>query len=356
MSPFRRVGIPDGRFVDHGSVTDLRRVLGLDEAGILAPGDRGHRAIGISRRTVRPMVSVAQPCDGGSRGRRASRRGRPEADASREGPPRPAPRRARPGGHAHPGPGTAPGRAPCASATATRHVATGGPATSSTVDVEIALERVPRYVSRGGEKLAGALDAFGVDPAGSLCLDVGASTGGFTDCLLQRGAQPCLCSRRGARTAGRVAPGGRPRGEHGTHPRRAAGPGRRGPARAAGARRTSPSRTSRSSRSPGCSRGIAAQTMPGADIVALVKPQFELSPRDVPRGVVRDPAVAARRRRTRPASHAASASGSSCWRRSSRRSSGRRATTSSSCTCGCRSAVATGRRPGATAGRGRRPA
>ena len=44
------------------------------------------------------------------------------------------------------------------------------------------------YVSRGGVKLAGALDAFAVDPAGLTCLDVGASTGGFTDCLLQRGA------------------------------------------------------------------------------------------------------------------------------------------------------------------------
>jgi 23S rRNA (cytidine1920-2'-O)/16S rRNA (cytidine1409-2'-O)-methyltransferase len=44
------------------------------------------------------------------------------------------------------------------------------------------------YVSRGGVKLAGALDAFGVDPAGKRCLDLGASTGGFTDCLLQRGA------------------------------------------------------------------------------------------------------------------------------------------------------------------------
>ena len=43
-------------------------------------------------------------------------------------------------------------------------------------------------MSRGGEKLAGALDSFGIDPAGRTCLDVGASTGGFTDCLLQRGA------------------------------------------------------------------------------------------------------------------------------------------------------------------------
>jgi 23S rRNA (cytidine1920-2'-O)/16S rRNA (cytidine1409-2'-O)-methyltransferase len=44
------------------------------------------------------------------------------------------------------------------------------------------------YVSRGGVKLAAALDTFGIDPAGLVCLDVGASTGGFTDCLLQRGA------------------------------------------------------------------------------------------------------------------------------------------------------------------------
>jgi 23S rRNA (cytidine1920-2'-O)/16S rRNA (cytidine1409-2'-O)-methyltransferase len=44
------------------------------------------------------------------------------------------------------------------------------------------------YVSRGGVKLAGALDAFGLDVRGLACLDVGASTGGFTDCLLQRGA------------------------------------------------------------------------------------------------------------------------------------------------------------------------
>ena len=47
--------------------------------------------------------------------------------------------------------------------------------------------RLP-YVSRGGVKLAGALDHFGIDASGYVCLDVGSSTGGFTDCLLQRGA------------------------------------------------------------------------------------------------------------------------------------------------------------------------
>lgn len=52
----------------------------------------------------------------------------------------------------------------------------------------IVLAEGPRFVSRGGMKLSGALDTFGLDPSGSTALDVGASTGGFTDCLLQRGA------------------------------------------------------------------------------------------------------------------------------------------------------------------------
>src|ERR671932_1004717 len=56
-------------------------------------------------------------------------------------------------------------------------------------DVAVAVDERPRFVSRGGIKLVNALDATGVDPAGRRCLDVGASTGGFTDCLLQRGAE-----------------------------------------------------------------------------------------------------------------------------------------------------------------------
>jgi 23S rRNA (cytidine1920-2'-O)/16S rRNA (cytidine1409-2'-O)-methyltransferase len=55
-------------------------------------------------------------------------------------------------------------------------------------DVLLAVDAREEYVSRGGVKLANGLDAFGVDVAGRRCLDVGASTGGFTDCLLQRGA------------------------------------------------------------------------------------------------------------------------------------------------------------------------
>ncbi|NNF55698.1 MAG: TlyA family RNA methyltransferase [Acidimicrobiales bacterium] len=54
-------------------------------------------------------------------------------------------------------------------------------------DVKVSGPR-PRFVSRAGEKLAGALDRFPVDPSGRHCVDIGSSTGGFTDCLLQRGA------------------------------------------------------------------------------------------------------------------------------------------------------------------------
>src|SRR4051812_35440481 len=57
-----------------------------------------------------------------------------------------------------------------------------------TPDVPVAVAEGPQYVSRGGVKLANALDALGLDPSGRCALDVGASTGGFTDCLLQRGA------------------------------------------------------------------------------------------------------------------------------------------------------------------------
>jgi 23S rRNA (cytidine1920-2'-O)/16S rRNA (cytidine1409-2'-O)-methyltransferase len=56
-------------------------------------------------------------------------------------------------------------------------------------DAPLSLKERERFVSRGGEKLEGALHALGVDVRGAVCADVGASTGGFTDCLLQRGAK-----------------------------------------------------------------------------------------------------------------------------------------------------------------------
>jgi len=56
------------------------------------------------------------------------------------------------------------------------------------LEANVELLAPPPYVSRGGFKIAKALDEFGIDPAGWICLDIGSSTGGFTDCLLQRGA------------------------------------------------------------------------------------------------------------------------------------------------------------------------
>lgn len=64
-------------------------------------------------------------------------------------------------------------------------VSRAGQPVAATDDLQLA--RTRRFVSRGGDKLAGALDRFGIDPAGLVAADLGASTGGFTDCLIQRG-------------------------------------------------------------------------------------------------------------------------------------------------------------------------
>jgi len=168
--------------------------------------------------------------------------------------------------------------------------------------VPISIASGPRYVSRGGDKLAGALDTFGIDPAGRTCLDVGASTGGFTDCLLQHGAVRVYALDVG-------------RGQLAESLRK--------DARVVSMERTHAARLDLASEDPvglpepvGLAvadvsfisltrllRGIVARAAPGADIVALVKPQFELGPREVPRGVVRDP-EARRRAVTRVRDHA----------------------------------------------------
>ena len=62
------------------------------------------------------------------------------------------------------------------------------PSVKLAADAPLEVKEKPRFVGRGGFKIEAALDAFGIDPSGWICLDVGASTGGFTDCLLQRGA------------------------------------------------------------------------------------------------------------------------------------------------------------------------
>lgn len=156
-------------------------------------------------------------------------------------------------------------------------------------DIPVSVEQPDPYVSRGGHKLAPALDAFGIDPRGRVCLDVGASTGGFTDVLLQRGAR-----RVYALDVGRGQLAERLRSDP---------------------RVVSMERFN--------ARELHSDTLPepvslasvdvsfislrlilgpmasafgkeGGEIVALVKPQFEAGRGEVKGGVVRDPAVHAR--------------------------------------------------------------
>ncbi|HTG47825.1 MAG TPA: TlyA family RNA methyltransferase [Actinomycetota bacterium] len=94
--------------------------------------------------------------------------------------------------------GLAPSRAQAREAVSAGQVTVGGvpatkPATLVTEDAAVrVLGPVRPFVSRGGGKLAAALDRFAIDPEGLGCLDAGASTGGFTDCLLRRGAARVL--------------------------------------------------------------------------------------------------------------------------------------------------------------------
>jgi 23S rRNA (cytidine1920-2'-O)/16S rRNA (cytidine1409-2'-O)-methyltransferase len=145
------------------------------------------------------------------------------------------------------------------------------------------------YVSRGGVKLAGALDAFALDPRGLRCLDVGASTGGFTDCLLQRGAAHVVAVDVGY---GQLAD--KLRGDP---------------------RVTNLERTNARTLTPALIGGpaeltvvdasfiglgkladsLARCTVDGGTLVALVKPQFEVGRAEASRGqgVIRDEAVRA---------------------------------------------------------------
>jgi 23S rRNA (cytidine1920-2'-O)/16S rRNA (cytidine1409-2'-O)-methyltransferase len=159
-------------------------------------------------------------------------------------------------------------------------------------DVEIEVEVGPQYVSRGGQKLAGALDAFGVDPAGRVCLDVGASTGGFSDCLLQRGASRVYALDVGrGQLAESLRQDARVVSMERTHA------GRLDPASDDALELPEPATLAVADVSfislTRLLRGMAAHVSPGGDILPMVKPQFELSPREVPKGVVRDAAARA---------------------------------------------------------------
>lgn len=153
------------------------------------------------------------------------------------------------------------------------------------VSVAIQVEQPEPYVSRGGYKLAAALDAFSIDPAGLTALDVGASTGGFTDVLLQRGARRVYALDVGR---GQLAEALRRDG------------------RVVSMERTNArSLTAESLPEPmdlavidvsfislDKILGPVVTTLgPGAPIVALVKPQFEAGRGRTDHGVVRDPAI-----------------------------------------------------------------
>ncbi|HEX4306729.1 MAG TPA: TlyA family RNA methyltransferase [Solirubrobacterales bacterium] len=151
-------------------------------------------------------------------------------------------------------------------------------------EAEFVLEARPRFVSRGGIKLENALDALAIDVAGRDCLDVGASTGGFTDCMLQRGAA-------------RVAAVDVAYGQIDARLRKDA---RVTVIERLNARALGPadlpflaslatidvSFISLTKVLP----AVASCLAPGGEVLAMVKPQFELEKGRVGRGVVRDPA------------------------------------------------------------------
>jgi 23S rRNA (cytidine1920-2'-O)/16S rRNA (cytidine1409-2'-O)-methyltransferase len=154
-------------------------------------------------------------------------------------------------------------------------------------DAQIALAEADHpFASRGGVKLAGALDGFGIDVSGRVCLDVGASTGGFTDCLLQRGAAKVYAIDVGrAQLAPKLA----------TDPRVVVVD--RVNARAL-SEKDVPELVSLATidvsfiSAKKVLPAVAKRVAPGADVVVLVKPQFEAGRAEVGKGgVVKDDAV-----------------------------------------------------------------
>jgi 23S rRNA (cytidine1920-2'-O)/16S rRNA (cytidine1409-2'-O)-methyltransferase len=150
-------------------------------------------------------------------------------------------------------------------------------------DIELEVRQPPPYVSRAGHKLANALDAFGVDVRGLDCLDVGASTGGFTDVLLQRGAARVIALDVGY---GQL------------HPKLRNDPRvtvlERTNARAITSLPFAPQLITCDVAFISAKLALPAAlrlAAPGWQALVLVKPQFEAGRAEAPKGVVRDPAV-----------------------------------------------------------------
>ncbi len=141
------------------------------------------------------------------------------------------------------------------------------------------------WVSRGGLKLEKGLQAFGIDPAGLRCLDIGASTGGFTDVLLSRGAAHVVAVDVGyGQLAGKLRDDPRITVRERTNARYLTAPDVGG---SVDLLVCDASFISLCTLLP----APLAQVKPGGRLVALIKPQFEAGRENVPGGVVRDPAV-----------------------------------------------------------------
>jgi 23S rRNA (cytidine1920-2'-O)/16S rRNA (cytidine1409-2'-O)-methyltransferase len=154
-------------------------------------------------------------------------------------------------------------------------------------DAALSAEAPHPYVSRGGLKLAGALDAFGLDPAGRVCLDVGASTGGFTDLLLKRGARHVV-----AVDVGRDQLHASLRAD----PRVTSFEGQDIRTLAAAALPEQPNLAAIDVSFISLRLvlpAVAALLAPEAEIAALIKPQFEAGRAALKKGIVRDEAVRA---------------------------------------------------------------
>jgi 23S rRNA (cytidine1920-2'-O)/16S rRNA (cytidine1409-2'-O)-methyltransferase len=164
------------------------------------------------------------------------------------------------------------------------------PATKVPPDAELAIDGENRYVSRAALKLVGALEAFAVDPTGRLALDVGASTGGFTQVLLERGAREVIALDVGH---GQLAPTVR------ADPRVRVVEGVNARALDAAGLATASGTTERPDLVTADLSFISlttvlpalAATVDGADFVLLVKPQFEVGRQGVREGIVRDRAL-----------------------------------------------------------------
>ena len=155
------------------------------------------------------------------------------------------------------------------------------------LDALVELKKRPRFVSRAGEKLAHALEVFALDVGGVSALDVGASTGGFVDCLLQAGAARVI-----ALDVGRGQLDGRLRNDPRVY---ASGQGQRPPSHCRRCFPTSPDFLTMDVSFISVSKVLPAVVDCMAPVyrgLVLIKPQFEAGPRQVGKGgIVRDPEV-----------------------------------------------------------------